>query len=296
MADETEKQAQAGAEKAPSNNPFAAFCKTLNSHGYGFHYAVLRKAMVMWNGGQSRWLFEVSEFPVEARGQGTRIDFVLHYNNTDLYLVAECKRANRALVNWCFAKAPFVQRDKPSDIIAQKIVTSGGGQRRAKIATHYPLPGYVIYHVALEFRSQEPGDQHGSGRGTIEEAATQVCRGLNGLVNFWAENSARDAIFLPVIFTTARLYTTEIDLSRADLATGTFDPSKGQIKKADWLLYQYHQSPGLRHSLSSVDKIDENRLLGDYLWNESARTIAVVGPTGIEDFLTRLNWWEILKD
>jgi hypothetical protein len=152
----------------------------------------------------------------------------------------------------------------------------------------------TIYHVGLELRQEgEKGDAYSSGRQAIEDAATQVCRGLNGLVNFCARTMAvRTPVFLPAIFTTARLWVSDINLADADLATGTFPSNSGELKEVTWLLYQYNQSPGLKHAVISKDKMDG---LEGYFYSESARTIAVVGASGIEDFLTR-NWWEIITD
>src|SRR4030043_1645904 len=95
----------------------SAFEKTLNRHGYGFQYSVLKKAKQLFEDGRSPWIFEPSEFPVSVQGRDVHIDFILRWYRKGMtlaeysipvYLVAECKRADPALKYWCFARAPYV--------------------------------------------------------------------------------------------------------------------------------------------------------------------------------------------
>src|SRR5437867_2805939 len=88
------------------------FVNAVNRQGYAFQFAVLEKAKQLLASGDSSFGFEVSEFPVQIRGAHTRIDFVLLKRDGKLRLVSECKRANPALSNWCFARAPYVRRDR----------------------------------------------------------------------------------------------------------------------------------------------------------------------------------------
>lgn len=112
-----------------------SFAKVLNRHGYGFQFSVLKKADELARQRKSAWDFEVCEFPVEG-GPGTRIDFVLSRpprrgdGSKYYFLIAECKRANPALSNWCFARAPFTRhnafpdksRDENRCIVVTKIL------------------------------------------------------------------------------------------------------------------------------------------------------------------------------
>src|SRR5579872_5212238 len=86
------------------------FENRLNRHGYSFQYAVINKAKEAFEQGASAWGFMVAEFPVQSPEKDTRIDFILKHTRNPIHMVAECKRANPALSNWCFVKAPFVQR------------------------------------------------------------------------------------------------------------------------------------------------------------------------------------------
>ncbi|MCH7921233.1 MAG: hypothetical protein IIC50_25095 [Planctomycetes bacterium] len=60
-----------------------AFTKALNSHGYGFQYAVPRLVEHLGTFDGFAWDAEVSEFPVEVQGADTRIDFILRSKSRD---------------------------------------------------------------------------------------------------------------------------------------------------------------------------------------------------------------------
>lgn len=93
--------------------------------------------------------------------------------------------------------------------------------------------------------------------------------------------------FLPVVFTTARLWASNVDLSSADLENGIFDLDSVDVEEKKWLFYHYHQSPSLKHSVPAT--ID-NKSLKDVLYREYVRTIAIVSVSGIEEFLTWGVW------
>ena len=85
-----------------------SFGKQLNSHGYGFQHSVMKKAQDLQSAKKSSWVCEAVEVPVKAAGEDTRIDLVLQrYPGLLFYMLAECKRANPSLSNWCFARAPL---------------------------------------------------------------------------------------------------------------------------------------------------------------------------------------------
>lgn len=85
---------------------------------------------------------------------------------------------------------------------------------------------------------------------------------------------------VPVIFTTAQLFASSADLSSADLETGQVNIDAA-FRGASWLWYQYHVSPGLKHTLEPLEKANA---IEEYLKSEHIRSLAVVSPSGIEDF------------
>jgi len=272
-----------------------AFTKTLNRHGYGFQYRVLKEAWELCGLG-SHWVFNVSEFPVEVQGAGTRIDFVLsrRHDREDgaFYLLAECKRSNPALSNWCFARAPFVHENRVHGVSGYEplIIDSCHLDERNAVQVSAKPSGklYNAYHIAVEVRSKGiKGDSSGETRQAIESAATQASRGLNGMIQFILGNphflaAGRRAHLLPAIFTTANIWVTEADLSTADLNTGNIDLSRSQFTKEPWIAFQYHLSPGLKHSYFSEERSSS---LNSTMDADYVRTIPIVSPAGIEPFL-----------
>jgi hypothetical protein len=271
-----------------------SFEKQLNSHGYGFHFRVIDLAKRLYDERKSHWHFEVSEFPVEVRGQGTRIDFILERDSrrppplpTLHYLVAECKRANPALSNWCFIKAPYVRHSGYVNSLIYETAHVDESNQLESFAQSRPLSNDKFYQIALEVRSNEKGEERSSGRGAIEDAASQVLRGVNGMVNFLRENPRNlkrphQVFFLPVIFTTAQIWVSRADLRETDLASGNIDLTSTPLTKEDWVFYDYHQSPGLKHSSSPSQRPDE---LGEFMESEYIRSIPIVSASGIENFL-----------
>lgn len=259
----------------------SVFGKALNQHGHPFQYAVIRRAHQLKGERRSSWVFEASEFPVEVQNYHARIDFVLSqwsetFRATFRYLVAECKRTNPALQDWFFTKAPYVRRDGvPTDILVESLRKEGDA-----LSTFVGrLNGSEsIYHVAVEVKKGAKGDTTGGGRGAIEEAATQVIRGTNGLINCLSRNQRYVAencpvSFIPAIFTTAGIWATDIK---------------------PWLWFQYHVSPGLQHGVERQAPKEEDfsrPTLGDLIELEYARTIAIVGSGGIDAFLASQHWW-----
>lgn len=262
--------------------------KVLNLHGYGFQYSALRNSDALYTQGLSPWAFQVAEFPVEVKGYGTRIDFILEKSRAAEYLVVECKRANPRVLNWCFVQAPFVRRNQQGgEVWVEEVrVDERGGDHAGVHALTY---AGEVYHIGLELKSLEKGDSIRSGRGAIEEAATQVSRGLNGMVEFLARHpevlgDRRRLRIIPAIFTTARIWTSTIDLGSADRITGDLSVDDLESNEKAWLWYRYHLSPGIKHTIPADEVRGE---LGDLLDLRYARTIAVVGAAGIENFLAQ---------
>ena len=271
--------------------------KILNRHGYGFHYSVLRLAHELSEENKTGWVFKAAEFPVQVPGgPGTRIDFVLQFRHCPIYLLGECKRANPALRNWCFVRAPYVRRNRNEyePLFVERVVLDPDGTISASARSEWGHSDFhnQAYHIAREVKSQEKGDPYGSGRGAIEAAATQVCRALNGMVHFVANNpqvlnDSGPAYFLPVVFTTARVWASNVDLGEADLLTGTIDLEGTSTEQRDWVYYQYHLSPGIKHRHPPTGRpINIEGLLD----TEYIRTIPIVSASGVRSFFTGLDW------
>ncbi len=268
-----------------------SFTKVLNRNGYGFQFSVIKKIHELGKAAKSAWLFETIEFPVEVRGSGTRVDFVLRKSarrDKPFFLLAECKRANPGLSNWCFVRAPYVNRNQwgnSEPIFMEHIQRNDDGSISAYAKKRSSVGHF--YHIGLEVRSNLKGDPSGETGRSIEDAASQISRGLNGYIETISKNiqilrGHTHADFIPVIFTTAQLWGSEVNLSLADIKTGASDLSGVEFKKLPWLCYQYNLSPGIKHSHSPFEQPAE---ISDLMDTEYVRTIPVVSPDGIEPFL-----------
>ena len=158
------------------------------------------------------------------------------------------------------------------------------------VEAYYSVP--ESYHIGLEVRHKAKGDKEGESGKAIENAASQVLRGLNGFVETLNQNTQLlekhpHAYIVPVIFTTANLWGSDANLSEADLETGVSDDvNKQQLKPLGWLCYQYHTSPGIKHSRSPLGKPSA---LGNLMQSEYIRTLPIVSPTGVEPFFQWLS-------
>jgi len=273
----------------PNEQVTAEFLNTVNRHGYAFQYAVLAEAGRLYTQHRSEYFFEVAEFPVQVRGDPTKIDFVLRHRERRLYLVCECKRANPAIANWCFVRAPYVRRDSDGDeVMVEHLSMSDDGPRvEARLAHRSER----TYHIGFEVKSQSKGDPSGNKSG-IEEAASQVCRGLNGLINFYLRHPAQMPVtdiirLVPVIFTTANLWISETNLQATDLISGELAAEHVNLKATDWLWYQYNISQRIKHEHESPATSME---LGQALQRDFQCSIAIVSAPGIKSFLKWAGW------
>jgi len=269
-----------------------AFAKALSRHGYGFQYAVLQQARSLFQSGKSPWIPWVPEFPVVVQGFNTRIDIVFFQPQRQFYLVCECKRANPATSNWCFGRAPRPQESGFATHSYMEMLRNDGNR------VHFELQLLVqsdrIYQVALEVNTGRKGDTGGSSRDEIEDAATQVCRGFNGLIQFFGGERAHNLLninqtvgFVPAIVTTANIFATEAEITSPDIFTGKVGPFDPPLRSRDWIWYDYPQSPGLKHTISdSIHSSD----LREVFYREYVRRVGIINPSGLEAFLGMMPW------
>jgi hypothetical protein len=263
------------------------FADALNRHGHPFQNSIIALADALLSHGASNWKPEVMEFPV-AIGLGTRIDLILLHCRTGVRFIVECKRVNTAYSCWLFAKARKVFRDLRDNFIAEQVrYEEGIFTANGLIVQGVPEPQF--YQIAHQIRTPNKTKENGPNNDAIEDAATQVCRGMNGLVNFYQNHHealkahpTNERVLIPAIFTTADLYTTDIDLSESHSNTGTINPDLLTASQTPFLYYQYHLSPGIKHGAPPANTFQE---LAHTLAAEYVRTIPIVSASGIEAFL-----------
>ena len=280
-----------------------ALTHTLNTHGFSFQYAVLKEAKSCFEAMKSPWAFEVSEFPVAVKKMPTHIDFILKNVKEPFYIIAECKRANPALSNWCFVKTPYVSRTiSTGERVVRETITVKFDNKNIppRISPDWIERSKNVYRLAFEVKSKDKGDSK-KGRGQINDATTQVLRGSNGLIELFVNHYMKTnclplgryqdkwsrVSFIPVIFTTANLWVSDVDLSSADLETGNLDTSSTILEQKDWIFYNYSQSPNIKHGFVSLN---ENAGLSNMLYWDYTRTIPIVSSSGIRAFLSDSFW------
>ena len=269
-----------------------AFEKALSRHGFGFQYAVLKEIKELYEAGKSYWYPTTAEFPVDVQGSGTRIDIILEHKLGQKYMVCECKRVDPALGNWCFARASRPTDIQFADRSYIEMLRFDGHDTFSELKDI--IGSDRIFQIAAEVRSDQKGDSSSSGRNQIEDAATQVCRGFNGLMRFFATRTFPPFLalnqpigFIPVIITTANILATKADISRTNLETGQIANLTPALEAQDWLWYEYTQSPNLVHKLPNYHGSKD---LVKILFGEYVRRIAIVNPSGIGAFLGMEPW------
>jgi hypothetical protein len=152
--------------------------------------------------------------------------------------VVETKRANPALAYWCFAKSGL-RGTWAYPVVYSEVLRKINGQFRSEVRELHGSD--FIFDVAVEASTGAKGDERGSSRGAIEDAVGQVCRGLNGLIEYFrlCDNVDEDNLELfPVVVTTAELLTTSKTLTESDLETGTVALG-GDVQSRSWVYFRY---------------------------------------------------------
>jgi len=263
------------------------FTKTLNSHGYAFQYAVIAEIKRLFEEDRQRQSYSpaASEFPVAVHGSTTKIDFILRNVHQSIYLVCECKRVNPAMANWCFLRAPFVREGGADYSLIVDGARRGHGGECIAAAFTLGKDKEHGYHLGFEVRSNEKGEG-APGHTAIEDAATQVMRGVNGLVQYHISqpsglDTGHSTLFIPVIFTTAALWVSNADVAEAELTTGRLDREKIELQEAPWLVLHYHQPPLLKHAAPASLPTP----LGQALEQQYIRSIIIISATGVAEGL-----------
>ncbi|MCK5612212.1 hypothetical protein KAR91_60635, partial [Candidatus Pacearchaeota archaeon] len=148
----------------------------------------------------------------------------------------------------------------------------------------------LSYHIAVAVKDPTAkGNSSGSrDKDAIEKTASQVCMGANGLIELTANTKKMVNFrksFIPVIFTTARLFASDCNLTTTDLSTGEIDLANSNIEEKHWLLYHYHLTPGIKHSVESRQSSKDLAAILDFNY---IRTIPVVNANHIAEFLNFL--------
>lgn len=270
------------------------------AQGYAFQHRALAEAMTAFSEMGSEWILEVTEFPVQATSD-TRVDFILRNKSAPVFLTVECKRTNPAFSQWLFAKALYRSRKRRPG--RDRIYIDGVFKYAARHSATVSIPAKMepvvhtiaapqsTYQICVASRTQKNGDLTGGGRDAFEKTVRQASRGTSGLINYFIDDprtveAGQAHLVIPVVFTTADLIVTEINLAeKADLH-GEIDATDLEPSTTDWLYYEYHVEAGVHHKLQGQL---HGESLSDALDRKFTRTIPVVNANSIGRFLSAFN-------
>jgi hypothetical protein len=86
------------------------------------------------------------------------------------------------LAYWRFAESEFGGAGQ-LPVIYSAILRKVDGQFFTEVRSGTAVD--TVYDVAVEASTSEKGDERGSHSGAIEDAVGEVCRGLNGLIEYF---------------------------------------------------------------------------------------------------------------
>ncbi len=278
-----------------------AVCDSVDSHGYAFQHAVGRRIRELSSDASFRWYDPIMEFPIKVGGLHSRIDLLVRHKHGHRLLVVECKRTNPAFGAWVFFEAPPAASNTSAGIVfAEQLHRDKSGACQGSVlAWQWGGTSGRVKHLGLVLKRTDvrgdPWSPEGSGKDALEHACTQVMLGLNGFLSFAAQDARvmeghSSLTVLPVIITTAQLYSSELRLADADVSTGSISTQDARLTPIDWLIYHYPQGHGVKHGLSLTGLQQEYDPLLESLYREYVRPVAVVSPEGLEPFL-RLGHW-----
>lgn len=268
----------------------------------------------------TRWIVHTVEHPVSLKEKDTRIDIIIRdetLHESTMYGVVECKKVNPQYNCWLFGKPLY---DCPVPANAQIIKLSRS--RRHVRGTAQPnielipirarfnveTPYICNWWLEINIHESRPKKQKISNTETLEQAFIQVCRGVGGLALEQQRDRMRtladptatgvidesEEVFLvPIIITTACLYTSNYDLSNVDIATGAISSTDVQFTgmppspPVKWVMIDYGATDSvtpdqLYQHFAGMQPID----LEPY----NKRSIFIVNSAYISDFLENLHF------
>lgn len=127
-------------------------------HGHWFHYAAVKEITRLHDGRLSPWAVDATEFPVEVQGIHLHIDIILRTRRG--LIVLECKRSNRALSQWAFARSALTATTSGAEYKWVRIETAVSPEPGAAFKVHRGEPEHADhqYNVALEVKTNHKGD------------------------------------------------------------------------------------------------------------------------------------------
>lgn len=284
-------------ESIDANNEdvLRGFQEAIRRGGHGLKYSLLKLNEGLARRERSDWRFIASHFPVEARNRVTHIDLILQRWRPRIYMLAHCKVADPLYQNWCFASAPRITAHYDDRLVLD--CTHVDENEQVQHYVRHSFTDRKFVHIGSEVRSDslEAGAEQQRSH-AFRRAVAQANNWVSGIsktlasnINFFPREEEffrrgrpRSICLLPVIFTTADIWVAEADLSSAAIESGRIDLAPSGLTKSSWVLYQEYT---VREEKLSTLADEQPRALEELMEKQYVRTIPVVNPSGVAEFL-----------
>jgi len=285
-------------------NILAKIIDGLNSQGYLFQQRCLHEVKNIDS--FLEWKVNVEEYPVAIYEKETEIDFVLHNQSYRTYVIVECKRAHPDYLMWVFqdvkknstrfqATRLVIREIREGRLVYKNNQPSRVKPQSEAINISLENDSIRIASYGLEIFNKETRGKKRARPDTINDACYQVFKGLGGFVFEQCKQLKKlpdlvDCVYIPLIITTADLYTVEYNISNVDLNTGSIsvdDINKNDgIKKVPWVILNY----GVKESIqiTTIGETYHGRDASHIKEKYKSKDIFIVNSLNIQSFLSKL--------
>ncbi len=247
----------------------------LNVHGNFFQNKV---AQTINTFNPQRLRFITTEYPVEYPRDHSREESRLdvlgfipaqHNYQSGIYLIIECKKANPEFIDWLFYPTVQNQLFDPnhSQITVVRNTTVNKTQQYDEFIAELGLTrGLPVSNVQISgdcrevrgsYENVSKGIKTKTSNATITDASYQVVLATHSIASdhrdantkLLDENSRPVLdryLYMPMIVTTANLFTIEYNLDDVDISSGEIPLDKVTLKPADMVFYEYPIPPHLQ--------------------------------------------------
>ena len=277
----------------------------LNSQGYLFQQRCVHEVE---NISPSRgWKVNVEEYPVAIHQRETEIDFILHNQSYRTYGIVECKRAHPDYLIWVFidvkkdlgtfqATRLVVREIREGRLVYKNGIPTTIRPQSEAINITLDNDSIVTASYGLEIFTRPDKDKKPARPATIDDACYQVFKGLGGFVFEQAEQLNKFAelvnwVYVPIVITTADLYTVEYNISDVDLKTGSISIDKinesGETKKVPWVILNY----GVKESIeiTTIDETYHGSNASDIKRKYKSKDVLIINSLNIRPFFSKLS-------
>jgi hypothetical protein len=155
----------------------------------------------------------------------------------------------------------------------------------------------MVFDLGVEVKTDQKGDPCTSpDKSPIQAAVGQVLRSVGGFIDTINSSIAfndilevgKPEIMIPVVFTTAELFASNVDLGSSGLGDGKLEKITGNLTRVPWVWFNYHRTANLRakRRFGYGDKKEQHV---SKRYRDVVRSVVIVNGNSLETFLA-YNW------